>query len=218
MKINIILLCVSVVLLISTLLVGTAYPAQTHEHVEYPESTPPNHSTNIPGDSSNNTTLKPPIQLPSLNLAETLYGPYYIIASNSSSIPLSVLTVNEQGEYNSNIPLIMLSNGMIELSGNNATASTWTLDENTHALDVPNGLKCMQDAFQFIRYASAYEDENQPVVWSMDIETFTLTVQQGSCYIQFRRFASIDEYASYMKDYTQDNRITYPDTLTPTNN
>jgi hypothetical protein len=211
MKTNIIILCISAILLISTLLVGIAFPTQTHEHVEYPETSTPNQSID---SNISNITNNPPVALPPLDKSEALHGNYYIIASNASNLPAINVSKDAEGNYSLLIPQIALSRTLMEFVGNQYPDTSWEYIEASNTLSVTDGLVCLQEAFQFMRNESFIEDANQPVIWTVNTEENTITAQQGQCYIQFKRFVTVQSYVDYMQEHIADNCIIAPNTLT----
>jgi hypothetical protein len=218
-----IILCASLLLTAVLVIFGVLYPA-TPETVDplQPNVTIPNEdvttrppdTTNtpiIPGPSTPNTNNAPVITLPDIDISPVMTGTYYLVATNLSNAPTVRIHENEGQKRLQFGAWVVFTETKFEGHTYTSTSTGWKSQDGIK-ITLEDDFDCISKFLNFAHFPTSIEDAKCPITMTCDPKSHIITIEQGSCFIQFQYFASEAAYINAMSALTTDNVVAIPDT------
>jgi hypothetical protein len=222
-----IILCASLLLTVVLVLFGVLYPATPETaDPEQPNVTIPNEdittrnpgtTTNpttdpiTPGPSTPNTNNVPVITLPNIEISSVMTGTYYLVASNLSNAPTVKIQETEGQKRLQFGAWVVLTETKFEGHTYTSTSTGWTSQDGIN-ITLEDDFACISEFLNFVHFPTSIEDANCPITMTCAPKSHIITIEQGSCFIQFQYFASEAAYINAMSTLTTDNVVAIPDT------
>lgn len=205
---------------------GVLCPATTEESSE-PNITIPNEDvtmedvTTSPSDDTTvpvtsvptppTTNNAPVITLPNIEISPVMIGKYYLVATNLSNAPTVKIYENEGQKRLQFGAWVVFTETKFEGHTYTSTSTGWTSKDGVK-ITLEDDFACISKFLNFAHFPTSIEDAKCPITMTCDPKSHIITIEQGSCFIQFQYFASEAAYINAMSTLTADNVVAIPDT------
>lgn len=165
----------------------------------------------IPGPSTPNTNNTPVITLPNVEISSVMTGTYYLVATNLSNAPTVKIHENEGQKRLQFGAWVVFTETKFEGHTYTSTSTGWSSKDGIK-ITLEDDFACINKVLNFAHFPTSIEDAKCPITMTCDPKVHIITIEQGSCFIQFQYFASEGAYINAMSTLTTDDVVAIPDT------